>query len=219
MFLPFKIGTVNCYVIQTDKGFILIDTGSTNRRDYLEKELEISGCRPGNLKLIIITHGDFDHIGNAAYLSQKYGSKTAMHKGDSGMAENGNMFFNRKQPNFIIGLIAKLLFRLKKSDRFKPDLLIEDGHDLGDYGLNAKVLNIPGHSKGSIGIFTERGDLFCGDLFENTKKPVLNSIMDDIKTAKTSIEKLKSYKIITVYPGHGKPFSLQQFLENFQKND
>jgi glyoxylase-like metal-dependent hydrolase (beta-lactamase superfamily II) len=48
-------------------------------------------------------------------------------------------------------------------------------------------------------------DLFCGDLLENTEIPVLNSIMDEPAAANISVEKLKSLKINTVYPGHGKP--------------
>jgi len=69
--LPYKLGGVNCYLIETDTGYILIDTGGSNKRTDLEKELESAGCQPGNLKLIVLTHGDFDHTGNAAYLRKK----------------------------------------------------------------------------------------------------------------------------------------------------
>ena len=60
---------------------------------------------------------------------------------------------------------------------------------------------------------TADGDLFCGDLFENTEEPALNGIMDDVVRAQTSIEKLKKLGINTVYPGHGKPFLLDQFVK------
>jgi glyoxylase-like metal-dependent hydrolase (beta-lactamase superfamily II) len=73
------------------------------------------------------------------------------------------------------------------------------------------VLSIPGHSRGSIGLLTADGDLFVGDLLVNTKRPVLNSIMDDRAAAQASVEKLKSLKIKTVYPGHGAPFSMDQY--------
>ena len=138
--------TVNCYLVNTGSGFVLIDSSFTSKRHALEKKLENADCQPGNLKLIIITHGDFDHIGNCAYLCEKYGTKIAMHKDDSGM---------------------------------------------GEYG-----------------------DLFCGDLLENTQKPVLNSIIDDVEEAKVSINKLNSLKIKTVYPGHGMPFQMEQVLKH-----
>jgi len=208
----FNLGTVNCYLVKTDTGFILIDTGWTNQRSNLEKELEIAGCKPGNLELIILTHGDFDHAGNCAFLRKKFGAKIAMHADDSGMIERGDMFWNREAGNFFIKLVAKFLFRLKKSDRFKPDLFFEDGYDLSEFGFDARIIHIPGHSRGSLGILTSGGELFCGDLFENTKKPNLNSIIDDMKTANASVERLKSLKIKTVHPGHGKPFQMEQLI-------
>ena len=205
--------SVNCYLIRTDTSYILIDSGFSNNRSDLEKELESAGCTPGNLKLIVLTHGDFDHIGNCAYLREKFGAKIAMHSDDSGMAERGDMFWNRKKVNILMRIIVNVIFGLKKSDRFSPDVCVEDGHDLSEYGFDAKVLHIPGHSKGSIGILTASGDLFCGDLLTNVDSPALNSLIDDPKTANASVEKLRKLKINTVYPGHGKPFPMNSFTE------
>lgn len=214
LLLPYKIGTVNCYLIKNGTDYILIDTGCSDRRTDLEKELESAGCRPGNLKLIVITHGDFDHTGNAAYLRKRLGTRIAMHYDDLGMVERGDMFWNRGKGNFLFRTMVPILFGFGKSDRFEPDLYIRDGYALSEYGFDAQVLYIPGHSKGSIGILTAGGDLFCGDLLENTDKPVLNSIMDDSAAANTSVEKLKSLKVNTAYPGHGKPFPMELFTKN-----
>ena len=213
--LPLRLGSVNCYLIESDTGFILIDTGGSNKRSELEKELESAGCQRGDLKLIVLTHGDFDHIGNAAYLRKKFATKIAMHKDDLGMAARGDMFWNRKSGNTFIRMIAPILFGFSKSDRFEPDFYIDEGYDFSDYEFDAQVFYIPGHSKGSIGILTAAGDLFCGDLLENTDKPAFNSIMDDSAAAQTSVEKLKSLEINTVYSGHGEPFPMEQFLENY----
>ena len=207
--LPHKLGSVNCYLIKTDKGFILVDTGGSNARLELEKEIQMAGCVPGNLHLIVLTHGDFDHIGNANYLREKYGARIIMHKDDVGMAERGNMFCNRKRVNILFKVIAPVVFGFKKSNRFLPDQIIVEGFELSEYGIQAKVLSIPGHSKGSIGILTTEGDLFCGDLLDNTETPTLNIIMDDPVFANTSLEKLENLGIKKVYPGHGKPFSME----------
>jgi len=120
--LPYKLGTVNCYLIEIDTGHILIDTGCSNNRNDLEKEFESADCKPENLRLIILTHGDFDHTGNAAYLREKFGAKIAMHRDDSGMVERGDMFWNRRKGNILLGLIARILFGFGKKERFKPDL-------------------------------------------------------------------------------------------------
>jgi len=204
---------VNCYLIRTGDSYILIDTGMPNKRGVIEKELESAGCQPGNLKLIVLTHGDFDHTGNAAYLRKKFDTRIAMNYNDSGMAEHGNMFWNRKSPNIVIRIIFGLFFSLGKSDRFKPDLYIEDGYDFSGYGFDAKVLQLPGHSKGSMGILTADGNLFCGDLLANINKPKIFSIIDDSTAANSSIEKLKSLKINTVYPGHGKSFPMSSLTK------
>jgi hydroxyacylglutathione hydrolase len=214
--LPYRLGSVNCYLVDTDAGFVLIDTGSSNKRAELVEELESAGCQPGDLDLIVLTHGDFDHTGNCAFLRDEFGTRAAMHRDDSGMVERGDMFSNRESGNPLLRLMVPILFRFAKSDRFKPDLYIEEGDDLSEYGFDARVLHLAGHSRGSIGILTADGDLFCGDLLDNTDQPVLNSIMDDVATAKASVEKLRGLEIHTVYPGHGRPFPMELFMKNHQ---
>ncbi len=194
----------------TGTGHVLIDTGGPKSRRELEGALAGAGCQAGGLQLIVLTHGDFDHIGNAAYLRTGFGATIAMHRDDSGMAERGDMFWNRKAGSALIRALAPLLFRFGQANRFVPDLYVEDGLSLAAHGLEATVLSIPGHSKGCIGILTAAGDLFCGDLFDNTKGPALNAIMDDPAAAEASIQKLRNCAIRTVYPGHGRPFAMEQ---------
>lgn len=210
------IATVNCYLLKVDSGFILIDIGPSSKRNSLEDELEKEGCKVGDLNLIIITHGDSDHTGNAAYFRQKYGAPIALHPDDEGMVQTGNMSHNRKVNLLVRILFALPFIKLKKSDRFKGDIDVYDGFDLGDYGLNARIIHIPGHSKGSIGIITADGDFYCGDIFSNTDKPVLNSIMDDLDAAHSSIRKLEKLDINMVYPGHGDPFPMKKFQKTMQ---
>lgn len=216
---PFAFNiSVNCYLLKIDAGYILIDTGMPSQYSAIKQQLEFAGCQPENLKLIILTHGDIDHCGNAACLSQKFGATIAMHYDDSGMVERGDMFWNRQNPNNLIRILFGLFFGLRKSNRFKPDLYVQDGYRLSDYGFDAEVLHIPGHSKGSIGILTAAGDLFCGDLLGNLKNPDIWSIIDDSAAANASVKRLESLKINTVYPGHGKSFPMEQFIKNYQKN-
>jgi len=211
--MPFHLGSVNCYLLEANSGFVLVDTGISYQRKELEGELEGAGCRPGNLKLILVTHGDFDHTGNAAYLRGRFASRIAMHAGDLGMAEEANMFFNRSRSNALIKALAPRFSGFRKADRFTPDFTVQDGFDLSEYDLDATVLGIPGHSKGSIGVLTASGDLFCGDLLVSSHKPALNSIIDDLAAANASIQKLRSMQIGMVYPGHGEPFPLDRLQE------
>jgi glyoxylase-like metal-dependent hydrolase (beta-lactamase superfamily II) len=210
--MPLRLGRVNCYLVKTGTGYILVDTGGSNGRAELEQALRDAGCTPGRLQLILLTHGDFDHTGNAAYLRQTFGAKVAMHQEDAGMLERGDMFYNRKPGNAVIKALAPILFRFGKENRITPDLYVEDGFDLAEYGLDARVVHIPGHSAGSIGVLTANGELICGDLFECTDNPALGSIMDDPEMAKASVEKLRGVEIKQVYPGHGRTFSWSEFV-------
>jgi len=106
--LPYKLGTVNCYLIKTGTNYILIDTACSNKRAELEKKLERAGCKPGILKLIVLTHGDFDHTGNAAYLREKFGARVAMLHDDSGMSERGDMFWNRRKGKKSSSVLQKV---------------------------------------------------------------------------------------------------------------
>lgn len=208
---------VNIYLLKTETGFFLIDTGMAKRRGQLERELQEAGCRPGDLKMIVITHGHLDHVGNAAYLREKFGAKVAMHRGDYGMVESGDMFVNSRG-SMLIGLVGFLMKVLGLSDyeKFTPDIYLKDDQDLSPHGLDATIIHAPGHSKGSIGVMTADGDLFCGDLLVNTDKPARNTLIDDPAEYDASVERLRTLEIRTIYPGHGKPFQMEQFMESNQ---
>jgi hydroxyacylglutathione hydrolase len=213
--MPYEIRTIrtgiaNCYLLKTDTGFVLIDTGISLQRGVLKRALKDAGCRPGDLKLVMITHADFDHAGNGVWLRKKYGTPIAIHREEVEAVETGRMLRNRKNQwkmstRVIIYLAGLLIFR-----RFKPDVVVTDGDDLSRYGLDGRVVHIPGHSRGSIGVLTKDGDFFCGDLLVNNGRPRKNSLCDDAGELNASVEKLKSLDVKTVYPGHGRPFKMEE---------
>jgi glyoxylase-like metal-dependent hydrolase (beta-lactamase superfamily II) len=205
---------VNCYLVKTPTGCIVIDTGLPNRGSDLVRELEAADCGIGDLKLIVITHGHLDHNGSTAYLRERYGAKIAMHLGDSAMAESGDMFVGLKGLNVAVIRTLLPLVGMSRYDSFTPDISLEDGLDLSKYGLEARIAHLLGHSKGSIGVLTPSGDFFCGDLLVNNKNPARNTLIDDQVGYDASVERLKTLDIKTVFPGHGVPFSLDQFTKN-----
>ena len=106
---------MNCYLIKNEVGCFLIDTGIKKKRSQLEQELIDAGCSLGDLKLVIITHGHVDHVGNAAYLRDRHGAKIAMHCGDTAMVENGDMFVDTRG-GIMLGLAGALIKMLGLSD-------------------------------------------------------------------------------------------------------
>jgi hydroxyacylglutathione hydrolase len=214
-------GGVNCYLIKTGTGYILIDTTYRSKREFIDKALAYAGCKPGNLDLIVLTHGDVDHAGNCIYLREKYSTKVAIHYSDSGIVEHGDASWNRKAKSdklsifFKVMMLASYLVKMDYNETFKPDILLDEDFDLSAYGLDARVIHLPGHSKGSIGVLTDSGDLFCGDLVYNFfGRPGLIYCINDLADYNISIEKLKHLDVQTVYPGHGKPFPVQRLIKN-----
>jgi hydroxyacylglutathione hydrolase len=204
----------NSYLLKTGTGFILIDTGFSWQRGKLRKTLETVGCMPGDLKLVVITHADFDHTGNCAWLQKKYKAPIAIHRAESAVVERGRMLLSRKNRQGVfartmVDVMGLFIFR-----RFKPDIYIDEGNDLSRYGLDARVFHIPGHSMGSIGILTADGHFFCGDLLTNEKRPEKSTLVDDAVEMDASVERLKSLDIRTIYPGHGRPFTLAQYIQS-----
>ncbi|MBD3213396.1 MAG: MBL fold metallo-hydrolase [Candidatus Lokiarchaeota archaeon] len=208
--------SVNCYLLKNGKKFLLIDTGFSDKRHEIERDSKEGGCNSENLQLIVLTHGDTDHCGNCKYLRDKFEVKVAMHEGDSVIAEKGDMKYNRKDdPDKYSPFFRIMSFFGKEGDfeRFKPDLYKEGGDSLNQYDFNASILHLPGYSAGSIGILTQDGDFFCGDLFVNITKPHLHYLIDDLAKAKENVKELKEKNIQMVYPGHGKPFPFSKLSE------
>ncbi|HBD94299.1 MAG: hypothetical protein A2015_05105 [Spirochaetes bacterium GWF1_31_7] len=207
----------NCYLLKKNSGFILFDTGFKAKRKLIENSLENAGVNQNNLNLIILSHGDIDHADNALYFKEKYKSNIAMNKNDEGMVINGDMSYNRKNKPDKIKLFFKLIIVLSKIsgkkeqfDFFTPDIFLESGYSLKEYGFDATIIETPGHSAGSISIITDDGLLLCGDLLYNiTGKPECLMI-DNYLQYNESIHKLQKMSILKVYPGHGKPFGFNR---------
>ena len=195
---------VNAYLVEARDGFVLVDTAKPENRANVVARLERAGCRPGDLMLIVLTHGDYDHAGNAAWLRAKYGAGIAMHRDDSGRVESADWNLGMKPRPDKFSLPLRLVSRFVRPgpfDTFTPDALVEDGEDLGRVGLDAAVLHLPGHTRGSIGVLTAAGELFCGDLMDSMLgRPSLQFFIDDMAAAEASLARLRGLDVAVVYP-------------------
>lgn len=203
-----NLGGVNCYLVKSPTGFLLVDCGLSTHRKRLLQSLDRAGCSPGDIKLVVLTHGDSDHAGNGAFLQKDLHVPVAMHPDDFGMVERGDMGWNRKPKADrmsavmrIVGSMVRLLSR-QRFETFTPDVAVGDGFDLAPYGFKAKVVHIPGHSKGSVGVLTDDGHLFCGDFLYSV--PGMDFV-DDSQARADSLARLEKLAITRVYPGHGRP--------------
>lgn len=77
-----------CYLIH-GKQTIMIDGGPPGKRKSFLKQLRKLGVEPGEIKLIVLTHGDFDHIGSAKHFKEETSVQVAIHINDSPNLEKG----------------------------------------------------------------------------------------------------------------------------------
>lgn len=212
-----NLGFVNAFLVKLKKGFALIDTGLPNQWEKLENQLISKGCLPDNLKIVILTHGDQDHVGNAKKLQEKYKAKIAVHRGDYDLVAKGAAQKRKVRPlgfrvMFIFfNLLRKLRKNKENKNLFNPDLFLNDNESLKKYGFDAKAIHTPGHTKGSIVVLTNDKNIFAGDTFVNRKKPEIAQIIENNEELKDSIEKIKKLNVKMVYPGHGGPFLMSDF--------
>jgi glyoxylase-like metal-dependent hydrolase (beta-lactamase superfamily II) len=197
-----KGGTDNCYVVAEGGKAILIDTASGPHLDKV-----IAECDKYEMKLIVLTHVHFDHAENAAALSKRYNIPVAVSKTDEELFED----FDR-QPLSSYGLVGKLVLGLslnvlRNTKVEKPENLIfvKEGDDLSSYGIKAKIIGLPGHTLGSIGVDVEQKHLFVGDELDNWLRPALGHLYYDFDAIIDSAQKIKNLGERTIYYGHGKP--------------
>ena len=197
-----KGGTDNCYLVTDGRAAILVDTAG---RQYLD--LVTAECDKYEMKLIVLTHVHFDHAENAAELSKRYGVPVAIHPKDEELFESFD-----KQPLKSSGVVGTVVLGmslkvLKNTPVERPDNLIfvGEGEDLSAYGFNARVIELPGHTLGSIGVDVEEKHLLVGDALDNWLRPGVGHLFYDRDAIEKSAEKIRAMGDRTIWYGHGKP--------------
>ncbi|NYT03094.1 MAG: MBL fold metallo-hydrolase [Candidatus Methanofastidiosa archaeon] len=210
-----QVGVTNCYLLKSDRCNILIDTGYKGKAKIILDFLEKNQIPLKSIKLIILTHAHYDHIGNASELKKITGAKILLHKNDLPLLDSGVTDSQSTKPLNFWGKI--LLSKVSSIDttfnKLKPDILIDSEFDLKIYGFNGKIISTPGHSKGSISIAIDSGDVFIGDLAMNglplrvgAGEPIFGENIDEIYQ---SWKKLIENKAKTLYPSHGDSFDIK----------
>ncbi len=197
-----KGGTDNCYLVTDGRQAILVDTASKENLDQV-----IAACDQYEMKLIVLTHVHFDHAENAAALSARYGIPVAIHKKDEELFES----FDR-QPLKASGLVGRVVLGLSlkvlrdtKVERPENLIYVQEGDDLSGYGIPARVIELPGHTLGSIGVDADGKHLLVGDALDNWILPGTAHLFYDRNAARASAEKIRKLGGRTIYYGHGNP--------------
>lgn len=192
--MPLGMVQANCYIVTNNQNeCAIIDPGGET--DRIVRYLEENNIVP---KIILLTHGHFDHIASVWDLIEKYDLPVYIHENDVEMLQNINISLCN---------MSTLYFHYKPNIEYNT-LKHNDTVKLGE--LTFKLFHTPGHSKGSSCYIVENsiftGDtLFCGDIGRT------DLYGGDYNTIKDSLIKLSQLdKDYTVYPGHGPSSSIEK---------
>ena len=188
----FVVGALeaNCFIVNCSKTFesIVIDPGFTQAG---EAEIIFSYIESKKLsvKFVVDTHGHPDHTCGNGLVKEKFEVPICLHSKDA------HMFGESGKP------IAKYFGFSCVSPM--ADILFEEGDviQFGDETL--KVLHLPGHTSGSVGLLGEN-KIFTGDvLFAGSigRTDFPGSSFSDMQNSLVRLINLSDS--LVVYPGHG----------------
>ncbi len=210
--IPVPLGIVTAYLLRAD-GVVGIDAGPRGKAWQFANGLARGGVRPEDVRLIVLTHGHWDHVGSAAEVKALTGGKLAIHEADRACVEQSLV---RLPPGItrwgraFIAIERLFLPRITIPATSVDVILGDEPLPLGEYGLPGRILHTPGHSPGSVTVLLDSGDAFVGDLAMNgfplRRGPGLPIIAEDPEAVIRSWRHLLDAGARTIYPGHGKPF-------------
>jgi len=135
----YYVGTydLSSYLITTSKGNILINTGTAASATQIKNNIEALGFNLKDIKILLITHAHYDHVGAIATIKHQTGAALMADAADKDVLESGG------KTDYELGKYG-VTFK-----PVKPDRLLHDGDIVKLDDMQIKMLHHPGHTKGS----------------------------------------------------------------------
>ena len=130
----------NCYLVDAPGGLILFDAP-----DGACEWLESRGARP---KLLLLTHGHFDHVPDVAKIKRRFGCQIGCHADTVPMISDPEFF---RSYGFQLEI-----------EPTEPDFLITATPSCPLAGAEFEVLEVPGHSPGSLCFYSRQHKFLVG---------------------------------------------------------
>ena len=215
-----RLGITCVYLIPGPAGYLLIDAGLRGKTPVFRRALSRHGIAPRQIRLILVTHVHYDHVGSLKAIRSHCACPVLVHRAEATNLARGRMALppgTRPLPRALIALARRhprLAQGLLRFDPVVPDQIIEGPLDLSPYGFDARVLPTPGHTPGSLSVVTASGLAFVGDLAVNYlpggRGPFYPPFGDSLDTIRKSWCVLGAMGVTRIYPAHGQPFAIHK---------
>jgi glyoxylase-like metal-dependent hydrolase (beta-lactamase superfamily II) len=180
------------YVILGEE-IILVDTGRPKNGEGILNDLKSMDIKPHDIKHILITHHDMDHVGSLAFLQRETGAKIWASKEDI-------PYICGKKNREGIKKLIKYIMKIEKPQNINA---YPKDQKIGDI----EVIPTPGHTPGHVSLLY-KDIMFIGDLFKtkNGKVSPMTSLSNwNNSILKESIAKIDKYDFEWICPAHGEP--------------
>lgn len=207
---------VASYLVDAPEGVTLIDAGLPGHWHDLQEVLVEIGRPLSDIKGLILTHGDSDHIGFAERLRSEYGVPVYVHAADAARTRTGEKPKTPMGPMRLGPTLGFFGYALRKNGMrttYVTEVQEIGNGDVLDLPGAPVVIGMPGHSPGSIAVHVPFVDaVFVGDGL--TTRHVLTGkvgaqpapFTDDPAEAADSLDRLAALEVSWVLPGHGAPW-------------
>lgn len=191
------------FLIETELGPVLVETGPDSTFSNLNKEIAKYGFQPNDIKHVLLTHIHFDHAG-AAWRLAAAGAKIYVHPAGAPHLTNPERLWNSASQ--IYGADMERLWGQSGAIAESQVFEVEDGEILDFGNCRFKAIHTPGHAVHHIA--WKLGDLiFTGDAagVKIEKGPVVPPCPPPdihIEAWKTSLAKIKAEKPSSLYLTH-----------------
>ena len=223
----FNIGNriVNNYIIKTEKGYVVIDTGYTGNYARFSENLQKNKIAKEDIKFIFITHAHDDHIGFLNELRNDTNAILVMHEESSERLLVGHNKFVGGCSNLLAKIFVESMTLAGKGKHEFPIVKIDETDNIvlwngqnqffKQKGIGLEIVSLPGHTSDSIGLLTENGDLFCGDACMNGFPSIKRNIIwiENVENYRKSWDTMIESSAEMIYPSHGLPFPKQDLIK------
>jgi glyoxylase-like metal-dependent hydrolase (beta-lactamase superfamily II) len=197
----------NLYIIVDPDGLTIIDAGLPHSEKKILAYVAGLGKSAQDVKRIILTHSDLDHVGGLAALQKATGARTSASQIEAEAIAAGKPSRQIAPTGFSLRrILFTLIGPFFKATPFQVDELLAEGQTLLVLG-GLRVVETPGHTPGHISLFAPgAGVLFCGDSMvadDNGLRGSRPSVTWDEAQAKESVRKQAELGASIVCSGHG----------------